>query len=553
MSETTLVRPAVLPDIDIPASPVMRLRRSVQVRTLEHRGVAVSAGHDAVVLDGAAAEQLWLALEPRLRQGVSAEALLASVPERARRVTDGLWQQLVDHRLLCVAGSVGEETVFAAGPLAEHFERTAQDPGRAMARARVATVQVAGDPALAEALRGVLTETGILVDARTDAQDLPLAGLTQEYAVLTLRLAAERHHVLVARAGGYRLVGPLPAGEAERAALRRWLDLRAGEAVTQLWSRDRVADSLAAAQAVLVLLEILGEASPAGPAPVFHVTSPDVVAERHPLAVLPSLGPADHVVDLDEVLTAGDAAVPVDDVLRAAEPLWSGPLTTWRGPVPGALPQLPIGLAIAGTGAGAAPAGPASTGATEVVGVGLDTADARLSCVEQLVERETGLSVGRSAAAAVARAVTRAVLDGLWLPDRQAPAVTTPLARRLLQALTLREGVPVTLRSGSTRGPLPLTRVEVLDERGRRLATGLAAEPDRAVEEALLAGLGAVQAAPHGVSVSTAPMPRLPSTQENLVRWALASGPVVRRPAGSPLWSALGLHACIVDGPEDQA
>lgn len=544
MSEITLTRPAALPDVnrapDLPESPVLRLRRSVHVRTLEQRGVAVSAGHDAVVLDGAAAEQLWMALEPRLREGVTAEALRAGVPERARRVIDGLWQQLVDHRLLCVVGPAGQEAAEATGLLAEHFERTAQDPGRAMTRAGTATVQVTGDPVLAKALRESLAQTGIPVDTRTDAPEPP-DRLAQEHAVLTLRLPAQRQHVLVARAGGHRLVGPLPSGEAERTALRRWLGLRAAEDIAPMRSRDRIADSLAAAQAVLVVLEILGESTPAGPAPVFHLTTPDVVAERHPLAVLPSPGPADEVVDLDGLLAEDEAPLKEDDFLRAVEPLWSGPLTTWRGPVPDDLPQLPIGLAVAGHGT------------TDLVGVGLDTADARLSCVEQLAEHETGLSVGRSLTAAVARAVTRAMQHGLWLPDRHAPAVVTPLARRLLQALTLREAVPVTLRSGSSGGGLPLTRVEVLDERGGRLATGLAAETDRAVEEALLAAVGTVQAAPHGVSVSTTPVPRQPGTQEDLVRWASARGLVVRRPASSPVWSALGLHTCLLDGAEAQA
>lgn len=538
MSETTLTRPSAPADRDPdrPVAPVLRLRRSVHVRTLEHRGVAVSAGHDAVVLDGAAAEQLWTALEPRLHEGVSAEALLAGVPERARRVTEGLWQQLVDHRLLCVADPAGEEP---AGPLAEHFERTAGDPGRAMARARAAAVQVTGDPALAQALREALGETGVTLDAGTDAPDL--SGLTEEYAVLTLHLPAHREHVLVARAGGYRLVGPLPSGEAERTALRRWLSQRAAEEVTPLSSRDRIADALAAAQAVLVVLEVLGESSPAGPAPVFHLTSPDVVAERHPLAVLPPPGPVDEVLDLVALVAVDEAPLEEDELLRTLEPLWSGPLTTWRGPVPDALPQLPIGLAVAGHGT------------TDVVGVGVDTAGARLSCVEQLAEHETGLSVGRTLRTAAARAVTRVVQHGLWVPDRDPAAVTTPLARRLLQALTLREGVPVTLRSGSSGGVLPLTRVEVLDDRGGRLATGLAADRDRAVEEALLAAVGAVQAAPHGVSVSTAPVPRLPGTQLDLVGWAAKRGLVLRRPAPAPAWSTLGLHACLLDGAEDRA
>lgn len=553
MSETTLDRPAPeLAEASLAAgaaahtaamaSATMRLRRSVHVRTLEHRGVAVSCGHDAVVLDGAAAEQLWVALEPRLRTGVTAEALLASVPERARRVTGDLWQQLLDHRLVCVAGSTPDEaTAGASSTLVEHFERTAHDPDRALARTRAAVVHLAGDLVLTQVLRETLAETGIAVDAGPDDLDEGPRVHTRKHVVITLRLPAERHHILLARAGGHRLVGPLPPGAAERTALGRWLELRAAEAATPLWSRDRIADALAAAQAVLVLLEILGEASPAGWTPVYHVTSPDVVAERHPLALLPSLGPMEHIVDLEEVLAAGPAPLREDDVLRAAEPLWSGPLTTWRGPVPGALPQLPIGLALAGVGT------------TDLVGVGLDTADARLSCVEQLAEHEAGLSVGRSPAAAVARAVTRAVLPGPWRPAPWGPAVTTPLARRLLQALTLREGVPVTLRSGTTGDAMPLTRVEVLEERGGLLATGLAAEPDRAVEEALLAAVGAVQAAPHDVRVGTDPVPRLAATQHDLVRWASGHGLVVRRPALSAAWSALGLHPCAVDRAQDRA
>lgn len=527
--------------IDAPAATALRLRRSVHVRTLEQHGVAVSAGHDAIVLDGTAAEHLWAALEPRLRQGVTPEELLAGVPERAHRATRGLWEQLVDHRLVCAAGPDGEQ---GPGPLAEHFERTAPDPTRALARADQAVVGLDGDPGLTTMVREALADTGISTSPPAD--DLPVGGPvhgpalgpgTGDLAVLTLRLPdQELHQILLARAGGHRLVGPVPAEETAHRALARWLALRAEEGLSPLGPRDQIADRLAAAQAVLLVLELVAEVPRQDAHPRYHVTSPDVVAELHPLAVLPHPGPVTEVVDLTGLLAAAAPTAAEDDVLRDAEPLWSGPLATWSGPVPGDLPQLPIGLATA------------AVGRHELVGVGLDTADARMSCLEQLVEAETGLSVGRHPVAAAARAITRATAQGPWVPTGEAPRAGTPLARRLLQALTLREGVEVTLRAhvtGATGGSL--SRVSVLDTDGAVLAHGLAPTIDEATQEALLGAVGAAQAARHDVVVDPTPGPRLPGTQRSLVRWADEHGVVLRSPVHPPSWAVLGLHACSTD------
>lgn len=510
------------------AGTPLRLRASVHVRTLEHRGVAVSAGHQAVVLDGQAAEHLWHALEPTLRVGVRLEDLLESVPPQARRATETLWRELEEHRLICALGAAPE------GLLGEHFERTARDPGRAGDRAATAEVTCAGNPELVTQLHAALADTGLPLRPGGWPATGPDTWLgAHRAAIVTLVLPQERHRVLLTGAGGWRLVGADPADAASRRAVRGWLDAREASGVVPLPERDEISDHLAAAQAVLAVLSLLADGTPPGP-PTYHVTTPDVVSETHPLLVLPDPGPADHPVDLQDLLDAIPATASLDDALRQAEPLWNGPLSPWRGPVPADLPQLPVGLATAGSGD------------VEVIGVGLDTADARASCLEQLAGLGSDLAVGRDALAAASRAIhADAWSRARWAdPDRTEPG--SALARRLMHGLTLRAGVPAQVRSGPAVEPAGLTRAEVVDEGGAVLGTGIAPDQENAVEEALLAALATVLLAQHDLVLDPAPVPRLGSTQRSWAAWASRTGITVLAPEVPQVWGELGLHACAV-------
>lgn len=536
-------------------SPPRRLRRSVSARTLEGRGIAVSAGRTAVVLDGAAAEQLWAAIEPVLRTGVAVPDLLDRLPAAARPAAGGLLDQLEEHALLCAA------TAPAEGPLGEHFERTADDPAAASAAAARTAVEVGGDDAglVAEILEA-FAGTGLRVRAsRTPAVPLPGApGAT----VTTYAPGAEPgdgdagRSVLVLRAGDWRLVGPAPDSRGAREALRSWATRARALAGPANAARDGIADRLAGAQAVLDTLTTLSADRPGAPDATparYHLTSPDVVSEVHPLVALPDLAPGGELLAPEVLIGHGAGGAGTDgDFLEQTEQLWLGPLSPWSGPVPGDLPQLPVGLAVAGTAG------------HPVAEAGVDTADARAACVERLAEftaaasaaasdSATGpsgvIGVGRDPSHAVARAVTHWAHAHLtWTdPDEGRPETLpgSPFARRLWTALTIREGVVASTRTRTaTVGGAPdLVLVEVLDAAGRVLGSGLATTAAAALDEALVPAVGSAlpQAGPR-TTADSAPRPRLEPTRLALAAWAAVAPVEVRRPGGAPGWVRLGLH-----------
>lgn len=521
--------------------PPRRLRRSVSSRTLDGRGIAVSAGRTAVVVDGAAAEGLWAALEPVLRSGVAVPALLDRLPQAARPAAASLIEQLEEHHLLCAAGGA------PTGPLAEHFERIADDPAAASAAVTRARVEATGtDPGLITELVQAFEGTGISVRATGTAGAGPQAA---PGATVTLQdPAGTEQTILVLRAGGWRLVGPAPTSTATHAALLDWVERQATQPHPASSARDRIADRLAAAQAVLDVLALI--AAGPGSAPVrYHVTSPDVVSELHQLEVLPDLGPADgsRLAAQDLLLEAQTGRGPDGAFLEGAQPLWLGPLSPWSGPVPADLPQLPVGLATA------------ATGNTPVLETGLDTADARALCLERLAELtaldqgiDAGLvGVGRDLPTGAARAITRwALAERDWSDPVSGPAAATPTARRYWNALTLREAVPARVQTRRTSHPgrSDLALVEILDSSGTVLGTGLAPSAAQALEEALIPAVGTALTTSSGTagtapgtSVSTAAQPRLAATREALLDWARDTL-LLSQPAGAHAWARWGLH-----------
>ena len=62
----------------------VRLRVGTRARSIDGRGIAISAGTSAVIVDDAGAQALWTTIEPVLRAGVEPERLMATAPRRGR-------------------------------------------------------------------------------------------------------------------------------------------------------------------------------------------------------------------------------------------------------------------------------------------------------------------------------------------------------------------------------------------------------------------------------------------------------------------------------------
>lgn len=545
MSDTVLAAPGREDRARSEDPRALRLRRMVRSRSLAGHGVAISAGHTAVVVDGAAAESLWAAVESTLRQGCTLEGVRERLPGPARDAMTQIWGQLVDHDLLCTASP----PAATPSPLVEHFERTAADPARAVERAQRATAVIVGDPVLGEAIRDALGDTDIRTMHAPESQNGERRVIGDAMATLHLDVAAsptERvraHAIMAIRVGGWRLVGRRPDLPGEVDALSAWADRvrdgASGPIDGDLVSgRGKLADALAGSQVVLEALRLIGQERPE-PNASYLVTTPDVVAEACGLPLLPSARLDGTPIDLGaEALDPGEGPS-IDDVLRRLEPLWDGPLARWSGPVPGNLPQLPIGLATA------------ADGPEKVLGIGLSTAEARLSCVEQLAEAELGMPVGRDPI----RATAQAVVAWATAPGRGEGkgAVVTPdssaFTRRLTQALALREGVEVRVHASVAASGL--VRVEVRAEDHSLLGTGLGVSSVGAHEEALLAALGTVLgAAARSVRSPAATVRvRTETVARELVTWAREQDLQVQRPVAQADWAGIGLHPrLVVDG-----
>lgn len=547
MSEVDTADPAVaVPDTEAPR----RLRATVHARTLQGHGVAVSAGHSAVVLDGRAAEQLWEALHPVLVAGTSKDALLGRVPQTARGAVDRLWEQLTDHGLLCAATGAPDRS--GDGVLAAHFERTAPDPSAALRAAGRSTALLAGDPGLVAEISEALAGTGLpTVDGGATLSE-PVAWLRSpgaRIAQLTVDHSADTTGsatVILVRAGDWSLVGTWPTDTGRQRAITDWTRTRAAQAGPgPADGRAALADRLAAAQTVLRALAQIAQPGGAHQGR-YLVTTPDVVSEEHALLVLPEGEPLEEPL-LHEVLLAepggtDGTALGLDDQLRDLEPLWNGPLTTWHGPTPGDLPQVPLGLATA------------SDGATTVIGVGLNTADARMSCVEQLSSHRTGHPVGRDPLTAAASAITDWALRRLSFTGAIEPAPLSPTVRRFTQALLLREGVQVSTscRSADVRGEA-LVLARCTDQGEAVLGTGVGVGAAAAAEEALLAALGTVLARRVGVVRDERPRPLLVTTRTDLVEWSVRRGLRLLGVGDDSRWADLGLHPCRVEEPAKEA
>lgn len=544
---------------DAPAT--VRLRRGVASRTMPGRGVAVSAGSTAVVINGRTAEQLWHLLEPRLRAGTTIDELVGMLPVAAAEFVRGLFGQLEEHNLLCFV----EEPTAEAIPGLPYFENSAQYPLAAARRmGQVQLLLAATEQALLDECRNALAESGFgkiqseLV-AAGDMAALPCGKSTARMAMLQLAGQQGPEPVAAAiEAGGWRVTGPTN-GQLELSQLPlllEWASEREENEPTQHPAVSRIGDKLAAAQMALAAMAAM---EPHGGDSAFMVTNPDIVSEPHPLFQLERLPRSDSRAAPENTWTqpmlAELAEAPQPDpadILPCYESLWQGLLTPWNGPDPGQLSQLPMGAAQAGFKR------PDLPGIQET---GLSTTAARLNCLEALATAWAGEAgphrtrrVGHTPAAALAAGMTHA-LDNrpgwIRMAETDAAGQFPARARRLFSTLSLRFGIDATVAMENL--PLaaePLFRATVVDGAGTTIGRGIAPRRELALEEALIKAAGNAQlvrdeAARHLAARSMLGA-ELPETRSALARWAALNAAQAGMEISAPLhcgrWTRAGLH-----------
>lgn len=524
-----------------------RLKSAVRARSLAEEGVALSMGATAVIVRGAQAETVWRALESTLRAGFERDTLLERFPERGRPFLEGILDQLEEHGFLrdlepeLVDPSPVEQAAYA------HLESLTRRPYAALKALRQSMVRVrsSSPPLSAEVVRA-LQRAGF-GNVHVDPCPAPKGPI-----LLTTRLESadgEGAEHLIAAGRGLWSVGP------RNRPLSPDLSERVVAWFTGLENEHRVPDeavlrltrTLVAAQLALALVaHVARTAEGAQPDldPEFMVTTDELVSEPHTFLLAAPLNPTEL-----ERTSAPDPAEPpeVPELLDSVTHLWDRVFGPVAEPLPGELPQLPVGLALAG----------------EVAGCGLTTAQARLDALVGALHRvvwlptdaPAGRGLGLTPVAAIGAAVGD-LLQGLpeerW-KDMGVPDLS-PTARRLWAALTLRFGVPAELvvhrwdDSGPHRAQVFVRSSKDSAVPKRPLAgTSVAADVDSCVQEALLRAVAATQLteeAPHvdlpttatGTDVATA----------SLTRWAFETGTIrVFTPTGADRWRELGVHSAV--------
>lgn len=544
---------------DAPAT--VRLRRGVASRTMPGRGVAISAGSTAVVINGRTAERLWHLLEPRLRAGTTVEELIGLLPVEAAEFVRGLFGQLEEHNLLCFV----EEATTEAIPGLPYFENSARRPLAAARRmGQIQLLLAATDQTLLDECRTALAEAGFgkIQSELVAAVDLAtLPGRKSAARVATLQLTGQQgvEPVAVAiEAGGWRVTGPTNGQLAmsQLPLLLEWANERQETGPTQHPAVSQLGDKLAAAQMTLAAMAAM---EPQGAGNAFMVTNPDIVSEPHPLFQLERLPRSDSPADLESTWTQpmlaqlADAPQPDPaDILPGYESLWQGLLTPWNGPDPGQLNQLPLG---------AAQAGFSRTDLPVILETGLNTAAARLNALEALATAWAGEAgphrtrrVGHTLVAAIAAGLIH-TLDQrpgwIRLAETDAVGQFPPRARRLFSTLSLRFGIDANVAMETW--PLaaePLFRATVLDGEGTSIGCGIAPRRELALVEALIKAAGNAQLdrddKTHRLASRTILGTELPETRSALARWAAASAAQVGMEISAPRhrgrWTLAGLH-----------
>lgn len=532
---------------DVNSEPMtsVRLRTGTRSRVLKGRGIAVSAGASAVIVDGAGAQALWTAIEPSLRSGIEPQRLLAAVPEQGRDVVSGILTQLDENHLLREL-EVPDDGVAAIA----HLEAVARRPVAASRLVAATTLRVTGNGPVARAAAAHLAAAGyadIVDQVRTEPDVL---------ARVERRGPDGGWEPVAFAVGDTRtvLVGPRNR-DADAALEHEACAVLAGGPVPGAPGTETLLGTLVGAQLALVVLGSsarVADGTPPGRWPQYLVTTGGLVSEPRTLVGLRRLA-----LDGRQVAVEGWAQVAGHDehgdpaALDRLEPVWDTVLGGVGQPLPLDLPQLPVGLAAIIDDEGRA-----------CGGIGATTAAARLDVVLTALRPVAGdpttgvsLGLGTSAEAARAEAVARLVdrSDLSWRSVQPDPADLGIDVRRLHAALTLQFAEPVTVAHAETA--TGLYRVEVRDMAGELLGRAVATGAGAAAHGALLRAAGRAQWAtsaadlvprnPHLDALDT----RTSAVRTQLDAWAraaVAAGTVVIVvPDGADDWAGVGLHAAL--------
>lgn len=492
----------------------VQLRATVASRDMEGRGVAISAGGSAVVINGVHGVTLWHAVEPHLRRGVDPADFLATLPAGARSTVRSLMSELEDHGLL--VGYEAEDDAAAAHPAIDFLRRVSRAPLAAARRAASTSLTITGATGdLADALAAQLVLCGFAgvefegVDDRLGHAPVVIRGADD---------LGQRTLVLIGLRAGSCAVGPIdgPVDETGGADFRRWAT-DAPSSIGPNWA------ALVAGQTALAALRGMDTTSDASTGNTYVTSTAELVAEPRPFIAF-----ADRVepeaLRVAELAVAPGPETSVPDTLSSMEALWDPVFGVVSGAVPAALPQQPVGLAVSGD--------------ARVIGIGTSTAEARLDAVAEelgsawrslkLPSVPLGhLGVGPTTTDAAATAFV-ALLEAdegarRGVVTTSGGAAITSTARWLASAAVLILGREVSVESTWLTGRWSgIARVVAdLGDGAQGVAYGLRVE--RAAEGALLRAVGRAQC---GDTARTSPLGALWSGNRELLGWSGLEGAV---------------------------
>lgn len=532
----------------------VRLRVGTRARSIDGRGIAISAGTSAVIVDDAGAQALWTTIEPVLRAGVEPERLMATVPRRGRGVVDGILERLDAHQLLREVEPDAPEIAALA-----HLETVTRRPGAAARVVAATTVRVTGEGPVAHAVAAHLGALGyacVLMKTYTPEHVAPRAS---HVLARVERLGPDdAWHDVAFAVGDARttVVGPR----------NRDADTGLEDAVLGRLSRFCVPDAppdpeplsaaLVAAQLALAVLASCGRAVEDDDPPVwpeYLVTTDGVVSEPRPHVALPRLAHDGRVLGVDAWTTSephdehGDPAA-----LEGLSPVWDTALGLIGEPLPLDLPQLPAGLAALVDDEGRTLGGVGSTTAAARL-------DAAFAALRPVANGPAGhlagmLGLGTSACAARADAVARLVerSDLGWRPVWREIESFGADVRSLHVALTRHLARPVSVALSASE--VGLHRVDVRAPDGELLGRAVACSAGAAAHGALLRAVGFAQWQTSGAClVGRNPVidvleTRASAVRTQLDRWARAAvGEGLRLvvPERAVDWHRLGVHAVV--------
>jgi len=533
----------------------VRLRRGTRARPLDGRGIAISAGAHAVIVDDAGAQAWWTTIEPVLRAGVEPDRLLATVPDGGREVVSGILAQLDAHHLLREVEPAADEVAAFA-----HLETVTRRPAAAARLVASTTLRVTGDGPVAHAVGAHLAAAGYARVLGQPTTSNPAVAHAPNVLARVERLGAgDAWHGVAFALGDSRtlVVGPGNRDAdacLEVAALARLARLGAPEEPA---APESLPAALVGAQLALAVLASTARAcdgTAPGRWPEYLVTSDGLVSEPRTHVALPRLVHEGRALDVDAWTSGaahdehGDAAA-----LRRLEPVWDPVLGLVGEPMSLDLPQLPVGLAALVDDDGRTLGGVGTTTAAARLDAALDAL--RLPADGPVGHLAGSLGLGVSASAARADAVARLVerSDLGWRPVWRDLASMRPDVRRLHVALTRHLARPVTVSLHASE--VGLHRVDVRDLDGDLLGRAVAADESAATRGALLRAVGLTQWQESGAGLVPAEPAidvldtRSPDVRRQVDRWAraaVATGALhLVEPERAGDWATVGVHAVV--------